>query len=67
MRELKHKKRYDKEIEYKGIVAYERARLEVIMKEYLENPNTDKYLNLEQHMILYQDIVCNCSWKVGDE
>ena len=67
MKELEHKKRYDTEMEYKGVLAYEKARLEIAMKLFLNNPNTEGYVKLEQHMLLYQDIVCNCSWKRGED
>jgi len=67
MEEIEHKKRYDTEMEYKGVVAYEKARLEVAMNLFLDIPSTEEYVRLEQHMLLYQDIVCNCSWKRGDE
>ena len=62
-----HLKVYETEMEYRGMVAYEKARLKVVMDTYLENPHSENYLALEQHMLLYQNIRCNCSWDMrGD-
>jgi len=64
---LKHEKYYDTEIEYRAVLAYERVMLDMTMEIFLKNPSVDEYMALERCMLHYQDIVCNCTWKRGDE
>lgn len=62
-----HQRKYGSEMQYRGMVAYEQARLKVAQAAFYDNPSTDNYIQLEKHMILYQNIVCNCSWTRGDD
>tara|TARA_R110002020_G_scaffold14091_5_gene50198 strand:- start:7494 stop:7778 length:285 start_codon:yes stop_codon:yes gene_type:complete len=62
-----HQRNYGSEMQYRGMVAYEQARLKVAQAAFYDNPSTDNYIQLEKHMILYQNIVCNCSWDRGDD
>jgi hypothetical protein len=57
-----HDKVYENEMEYRGIVAYEKARFEVAVVQFKKNPNSTNYSALEYHMLLYQNISCNCDW-----
>ena len=62
-----HSKRYHTEMEYRGAVAYERARLAVAQQLFLEVPSADNFRLTEKHMVLYQNIRMNCSWNRGDD
>jgi hypothetical protein len=62
-----HKKWYDTEAEYRGQVGYEREVLKVMFQAFLENTSTTNYLALERSMLLYQNILSNCTWKRGDD
>tara|TARA_R110000751_G_scaffold306187_1_gene424060 strand:- start:45 stop:287 length:243 start_codon:yes stop_codon:yes gene_type:complete len=67
MEEMKHERRYESEIEYRAVRAYEKVKLDMLFDIFVNNPSPEIYMTMENQMVLYQDIVCNCTWKRGDE
>ena len=66
IKEMKHERRYESEIEYTAVKAYEKVKLDMLYDIFVKNPSPQIYMVMEKQMVLYQDIVCNCTWERGE-
>jgi len=58
-----HVRRYDTEIEYRGVLGMEKARYKVAADAFYKNPSPENWRVLQECMTYYQNIRHNCSWE----
>ena len=54
---------YPDELSYRMAMASQRAAVELCAKQFIENPNTSAWRQLQTYMARYQNIVRNCVFK----
>jgi hypothetical protein len=58
-----HLKEYDTEAEYRGQCGYAKEYMIVWFEDFTNNPSAPNWQAFERAMILYQNLIKNCTWR----